>query len=124
MTRKQVPSRLTERIAAKLRGRAAEGGVTGVELAEATGISQSQMSKLLRGVRVFDIDQLDAVCQVLGLTIRDLVTEAYNDVIETVGYEDLPGLLDEYGERISHEPDEYTLAAMDEPYDPMSEADQ
>ncbi|TFC92024.1 MULTISPECIES: helix-turn-helix transcriptional regulator [Cryobacterium] len=45
-------------------------------LGAAVGISQSQMSKHLRGERVLDVDQLDALCDALNLQIVDVVRSA------------------------------------------------
>lgn len=74
------PSELSQAIARKLRGKAAEANMTGVKLAELTGISQSQMSKLLRGTRVFDVDQLAATCSALNVSLTELVGNAILDV--------------------------------------------
>lgn len=100
MQRQVNPSYVSKRIAARLRGRASEGGVTQVELAVATDISQSQLSKLLRGVRVFNVDELDAVCQALGLDTGEVVARAYREATDSTAYEDLPQILDDLGERI------------------------
>ena len=103
MQRKTSPSYITKRIASRLRGRFSEGGVTQIELAAATGISQSQLSKLLRGVRVFDVDQLDAVCQALGLEMGEVVAQAYDEAADSTHFEVFPGILDDMGERIDED---------------------
>lgn len=100
MRRQTTPSYLTKRIASRLRGRVSQGNVTQVELSEVVGISQSQLSKLLRGVRVFDVDELDAVCQALGLDAGEVVACAYREATDSTAYEDLPQILDDLGERI------------------------
>lgn len=45
-------------------------------LADAVHVSQSQMSKYLRGERSLNIDELDAICTRLGLSIVDVVSRA------------------------------------------------
>lgn len=53
-----------------------EAGMTSTELGVRSGISQSQMSKLLRAERVLTVEQLDVVCTVLGLDIVNVVRAA------------------------------------------------
>lgn len=72
-----VPTRLAYEIAGILRGRAARYDVTQADLAHATGISQSQISKMLRGKRPMDIDTMDRVAFALGLDAAKLVEEAF-----------------------------------------------
>lgn len=110
MQRQTTASYLTKRIASRLRGRVSQGNVTQVELSEVVGISQSQLSKLLRGVRVFDVDELDAVCQALGLEAGEVVATAYAEATDTWMYENLTHILDEIGDRPDSY-DEYRLAA-------------
>lgn len=69
-------SDLTRYVAAKIRGLMGEHGVTQAELAAAIGVSQSQLSKMTRGVRPIDLDQLDGMCMALGVDTGDLVKEA------------------------------------------------
>ncbi len=45
-------------------------------LGVAVGISQSQLSKYLRGIRVLDVDQLDDLCFALHLDITEVMREA------------------------------------------------
>ena len=42
--------------------------ITQTELGDGIGVSQSQMSKILRGERTLTIDQLEQICFILGLT--------------------------------------------------------
>lgn len=67
---------LTPRVADILSARVRELVISQKAIAEGSGISQSQVSKLLRGVRVINVDQLDALCSVLGLSIVDVVRQA------------------------------------------------
>lgn len=53
-----------------------ESGLTQQQVATATGISQSQVSKYLRGVRVPDLDTLAALCEALGLDMPTVVRDA------------------------------------------------
>ena len=114
MTRQTNPSYLTSRIASRLRGRISQGNVTQGELAEVVGISQSQISKLLRGTRVFNVDELDAVCQALGLDAGEVVATAYSEATDTWMYEQLPQILDDMGDRPDSY-DEYRLASHHNP---------
>ena len=70
------PGPLTVAVAAILKRSFHQTDVTQETLGAAVGVSQSQMSKYLRGERVLDIDQLDAFCFALGLNIVDVVREA------------------------------------------------
>lgn len=69
-------SDLTRYVAAKIRGLMGEHGVTQAELADSIGVSQSQLSKMTRGVRPIDLDQLDGMCMALGVDTGDLIKEA------------------------------------------------
>jgi DNA-binding Xre family transcriptional regulator len=65
-----------ERVAAKVRGVAAERRVTGVMLARALGISPMAMSRRMTGHHALDVDELDAVARALGVTVQDLLPAA------------------------------------------------
>lgn len=67
---------LGREVAAILRGQLARAGRTQTQLATAASISQSQISKLLRGERPIDVDQLDRMCAALGLSIERVIEEA------------------------------------------------
>jgi len=54
----------------------AEQHMTTSELGVRSGISQSQMSKYLRSERTMNLEQLYAVCAVLGLDIVEVVRTA------------------------------------------------
>ncbi|MDF2554106.1 MAG: putative transcriptional regulator [Microbacterium sp.] len=53
-----------------------ESGMTQGQVGQASGISQSQVSKYLRGVRVPDVDSLDALCTALSLNVDVVVADA------------------------------------------------
>ncbi|MDQ7877390.1 helix-turn-helix transcriptional regulator [Microbacterium sp. QXD-8] len=69
-------TRLSSVIAEALDRAFAESGMTQGDVGEASGISQSQVSKYLRGVRVPDIDVLDALCTALRLDVAVVVKDA------------------------------------------------
>ncbi len=70
------PGPLTIAVAAILNRAFQQTGVSQRHLGAAVGISQSQMSKYLRGERVLDVDQLDALCFALHLDITTVVRDA------------------------------------------------
>ncbi|MCU1418717.1 MAG: helix-turn-helix protein [Schumannella sp.] len=45
-------------------------------LAPLVGVSPSQLGRLLRGEVVIDLQQLDAICRELGLSVREIVDAA------------------------------------------------
>jgi len=67
---------LNRSVARILAAAADELFVTQTELGRRTGISQSQISKLLRAERAMKVDQLDAICAALGLPVAAVVAEA------------------------------------------------
>ncbi len=69
-------SDLTRLIASMIRGLMARHGVKQSEMAESIGVSQSQLSKMVRGVRPIDIDQLDGMCRALGVDLSVVIKEA------------------------------------------------
>ena len=77
---KRPPGALSQAVAAILADAFAESGLSQRALGEAAGISQSQMSKYLRGERPMLIDDLDKVCFVLGLSIVDVVGRALTSI--------------------------------------------
>jgi len=69
-------SDLTRLIASMIRGLMARHGVKQAEMAESIGVSQSQLSKMIRGVRPIDIDQLDGMCRALGVDLSGIIKDA------------------------------------------------
>lgn len=61
------PDRLTEQVAAEVRAYMARGRINQTQLAEALGLTQSSVSKRLRGVIAFDVNELQQVAEVLGV---------------------------------------------------------
>lgn len=69
-------SDITRHVASQIRGLMAQYGVKQGELAESIGVSQSQLSKMVRGTRPIDLDQLDGMCRALGVDTFTVVKEA------------------------------------------------
>jgi transcriptional regulator with XRE-family HTH domain len=55
----------------------ARHGVSQEHLCTVLGLSQSAVSKRLRGVTPFDVNELDLVASYFSMTLVDLVSEAY-----------------------------------------------
>lgn len=55
-------------------------GITQTELSDATGISQSQISKQMRGTRDINIDELGAIADALGLHLVSLIQQAEREM--------------------------------------------
>lgn len=51
-------------------------GITQAELSESTGISQSQISKQMRGTRDINIDELSAIADALDISLVELIRKA------------------------------------------------
>ncbi|MGW9345567.1 helix-turn-helix domain-containing protein [Streptomyces albidoflavus] len=77
MSETGVSSRpLSEIIAERLTQAYLESGRRQRDIGDEAGISQSQMSKYLRGVRAPNVDELEAICAALELDVADVVTMA------------------------------------------------
>lgn len=55
-------------------------GITQTELADATGISQSQISKQMRGTRDINIDELGYIADALGIPLVSLIQQAEHEM--------------------------------------------
>lgn len=77
---KPAPGPGALRIAALLRARRQELGVTQKALAAETGLAQQTISALLLGQRTIDVDQLQLLCDALGLDVQDAMRKAYGDL--------------------------------------------
>lgn len=71
-----MPRELGLEVAALLREGVARREVTQAQVAEKAGISTSQVSKYLRGVRPITTDELDLLCEAIGISFERLVVEA------------------------------------------------
>lgn len=58
-----------------MKSRMAFHDVTQAEMAEAIGVSQSQLSKILRGERTIDLESFEAFCESIGEYAVDLVKD-------------------------------------------------
>lgn len=61
------PSRLTDRVADEVRANMARARMTQTELALVLGLTQSAVSKRLRGKIAFSVDELEKVADALGV---------------------------------------------------------
>lgn len=64
----------TQTVGANIRAEVARRGLTQAALAEVIGVSQSQLSKRLRGVIPFDVNEVAAIANALDVPITELVT--------------------------------------------------
>lgn len=55
-------------------------GITQAELSESTGISQSQISKQMRGTRDINIDELSAIADALDVSLVELIRKAEQEI--------------------------------------------
>lgn len=62
-----IGEQLTEAVAVQIRRLLEERGISGNQLAKATGISQPSIARKLRGATSFDLADLDRICVVLGV---------------------------------------------------------
>jgi transcriptional regulator with XRE-family HTH domain len=61
------PARLTDRVAAEVRASMARTRMTQTGLAEVLGLTQSAVSKRLRGKIAFSVDELEKAADALGV---------------------------------------------------------
>lgn len=71
-------SDLTRLVAANIRGLMAQHDVKQADMAESIGVSQSQFSKMLRGIKPIDLDQLDGMCTALDVKTSDIIKQVEN----------------------------------------------
>lgn len=77
-----APTAFSREIAARIRGYVARYDVAQADLAILCDVSQSQFSKILRGVRPMTVDQMAVICEALGVDMSLLVMEVWNFVKE------------------------------------------
>ncbi len=70
-----TPTFVAKQIAARLRGAIAQHNISQAQLAIICDVSQSQFSKIIRGVRPMTVDQLVALSEALGIDLGALVAE-------------------------------------------------
>ena len=90
-------------VASNIRAEAARLGYTQVEFGRALGISQNQITRRWKGVINWQLDELDDVAALLGLTVTDLITPPRGGL----GYEKLPRL------DSNQQPADYTLMQIE-----------
>ncbi len=71
-----APQALGMEVAALLREAVARRELTQAQVAEKAGISTSQVGKYLRGVRPITVDELDRLCDSIGVSFERLIVEA------------------------------------------------
>ncbi|WP_162817545.1 helix-turn-helix domain-containing protein [Microbacterium paraoxydans] len=71
-----LPSPLSQHVGRLLSEAIAARGLAQSRVADEAGISPSQLSRALTGKKVFTLDQLDAVCIVVGVDLIDVVSSA------------------------------------------------
>lgn len=81
------PRALTREIARVVKGRMSSYEITQAEMAAMVGVDQSQLSKMIRGLKQITVDQLDIMCHMLGLELVKVVSDAK----EFVDARDWPG---------------------------------
>jgi transcriptional regulator with XRE-family HTH domain len=67
------PERLTERVAAEVRALMGRYEVTQVQLTEVLGVSQTGVSKRLRGLTPFDVNEIGLLAEFFGVDPSELV---------------------------------------------------
>lgn len=70
------PGPLSLAVAAHIRRLLTERGMSQAALAREIGMSPSQLSKCLRGDRVFDLEQLGAVAETFDTTVEAIIHAA------------------------------------------------
>lgn len=73
---KPEPSSFTKAIAVRINKEKTDRGMTNMALSKESGISRPLLVNMLQGTKHWDIDQLDAVCDVLKLNIVEVVATA------------------------------------------------
>lgn len=73
---KKQSSSFTTEVLRILNSKIVRYDINQTELASAIGVSQSQLSKILRGTRPMDVDVFAGICEALDLNISEVVEEA------------------------------------------------
>jgi transcriptional regulator with XRE-family HTH domain len=68
-----VRGRLRERTAEEIRVLLARRRISAAELARRTGMKQSTLARRMTGETAFDLDDLELIAEVLGVTVFDLL---------------------------------------------------
>lgn len=78
--KKAVIDQFGKAIARQLNARRAHQDMTQNDLAQATGISQSQISKQLRGIRSINMDELALICAALNISTIEIIRMAEREI--------------------------------------------
>lgn len=70
------PTELSHQIAAIVRSQMGFKNISQAELVRATGMSQPTLSRLLKGDRAMDVEQLNIICKALRVSLGDVMTQA------------------------------------------------
>ena len=73
------PGRLSEIVSEEVRAWMARRGIRQAQLAEALGISQQSVSMRLTGRTSWNVDDLEPVAQLLGVSVSQLLTSPDHD---------------------------------------------
>lgn len=73
---KPPPGPLTLAVAAVLRGKMEELGLTKSELSRLSGIQRTMTSDIVRGLQQADIEQVEDLAQAMGMTLREVLAAA------------------------------------------------
>lgn len=73
VTRLPEPQGISETIKVELKVLLARAGQTQHDLAQVIGVSDSQMSKRMRGAIAFDVFELDALARHFGVSVASIV---------------------------------------------------
>jgi len=60
-------------VSAQVRRLLEERGLSGNQLAKATGLEQTGVARKLRGTGAFTLNDLDTICSTLGVKVSDLM---------------------------------------------------
>ncbi|NJI61149.1 helix-turn-helix transcriptional regulator [Microbacterium oxydans] len=71
-----LPSPLSQHVGLLLSEAISDRGLAQARVADEAGISPSQLSRALTGKKVFTLDQLDAVCDVIGVDLIEVIAAA------------------------------------------------
>lgn len=72
----RIPSPLSVRALRVIRGIAAESQVSQNQLAARSGLTQPQVSRLFSGRATLKVDELEALCDGLGVPVVDVIRAA------------------------------------------------
>lgn len=77
-----MPGTLSLAVARVVEDVARESFLSQKALGHAAGIDQSKISRAYRGRQAFTIDQLDAICKVLGVSVAAVIAEAQARIVK------------------------------------------